>query len=192
MCHDPLSLQDLIEELKEEDILDILSSFSCKKDKDIKRFLKNKAICFEKLAKTRTYLLVKRDTLEKCGKIEVVAFFSVAPQVLKLPSNLTEEDIQKLDGYKGSIRGKKLTSLPVILIGQLAKNNVYKNDISGDEILSHAISIATKSHKIVGGRMVMIDVKTDVEKLINFYARNGFRRIYDDPNSGFTQMIYMF
>lgn len=38
----------------------------------------------------------------------------------------------------------------------------------------------------------MIDVKTGAEKLINFYAKNGFRKIYDDLDSGFTQMIYMF
>lgn len=45
----------LIDEMKEgNELLELLSSFSCEKDEDIEYFLHNRAIEFEKLSKART------------------------------------------------------------------------------------------------------------------------------------------
>lgn len=53
-------LKTLIEKTKEDRVLlnKILSSFSCDKDLDIEFFLKNKAVDFETISKSRTYLSI--------------------------------------------------------------------------------------------------------------------------------------
>ena len=51
------------------EVLKLLSSFSCKKDKDIEFFLHNRAIEFEKLSKARTYLVFDQEQLEHKEKI---------------------------------------------------------------------------------------------------------------------------
>ena len=43
------------------ELSELLSSFSCEKDGDIEFFLHNKAIEFEKLSKTRTYLILNQE-----------------------------------------------------------------------------------------------------------------------------------
>ena len=83
----------------------------------------------------------------------------MAPQILHLPEGLTPEQIKELDGISDSIHGKRLSSLPVVLIGQLARADEYSS-ISGDEMLSCALGIATEVHHAIGGRIVMVDVKT--------------------------------
>ena len=42
----------------EDKIQEVISTFICSKDKDIENFLKEKAIEFEKVSKSRTYFIV--------------------------------------------------------------------------------------------------------------------------------------
>ena len=49
------------------------SRFSCKRDTDIEHFLRNRAVQFEELAKSRTYLFVDDSALEN-NQIEIAAF----------------------------------------------------------------------------------------------------------------------
>lgn len=41
----------------------VLSTFLCREDADIQRFLHTKAVEFERLAKSRTYLIVDQEQL---------------------------------------------------------------------------------------------------------------------------------
>lgn len=45
-----------MDKLDEASIIQLLNGFRCKKDEDIELFLQNKAIEFERLSKSRTYL----------------------------------------------------------------------------------------------------------------------------------------
>lgn len=47
-------------EIGEEEIKSILSDFSCPKNQDIEKFLKEKALAFEKIGFARTILVFKR------------------------------------------------------------------------------------------------------------------------------------
>ena len=46
-----------------------------------------------------------------------------------------------------------ITSLPVYLIGQLAKNDKFAFDVTGDEIIQAAISVIKKLQNGLGGTL---------------------------------------
>lgn len=168
---------------------DALLNFSCHRDVDIENSAKTRAILFEEKAKSRTYLFFDRACLSS-GKIEIIAFFSVGLQVLELADELSNRERMALDGFSGKIHGEKISKLPVILLGQLAKNDKYKNQIDGNEILQYVFSVIKSAHGIIGGRLILIDIKTNATGLIEFYKKNGFELIYNNDKTGFSQMIY--
>ena len=54
-----------MQELKEDERVNrLLSSFSCAKDPDIEHFLRSRAVEFERLSKSRTYLIFDEDELK--------------------------------------------------------------------------------------------------------------------------------
>lgn len=86
-----ISLKTLIGTFKEdrETLKQILSSFSCKKDRDIENFLHNRSIEFELLSKARTYLLCDKVELINNGKIVLLGYISLAPKSLQIPDSLS-------------------------------------------------------------------------------------------------------
>ena len=53
---------------EDKDLLEqILSSFSCEKDRDIENFLRHRAVQFEELSKSRTYLICDEEQLASDG-----------------------------------------------------------------------------------------------------------------------------
>ena len=105
---------------------------------------------------------------------------------------MSVRQIQRLDGFSGKIHGERLKAVPVVLIGQLARNDAYShNDVSGDTILHDAFSVIRKSYNAIGGRIVMVDVKTTAKGLLKFYQSHGFEPVSHDETTGLSQMIYM-
>lgn len=70
---------------------ELISIFTCHKDPDIENFLKEKAILFEKLGKSRTFLIFDEGDEE----FKVLAYFTLAPQVLKIPEKFSNRRIKK-------------------------------------------------------------------------------------------------
>lgn len=164
-----------------------ISNFSCKKNKDLEEFLSTKAVLYEHIAKSSTYLFIDEDTFDE--DFSILGYFSIGLKTLTLPDNLSNNQIRKLDGYSGKIRGEKVDSLPVYLIGQLAKNDKYASVISGNEILQAAISIISEASASVAGRLIAIDCKP-VKALHDFYERNNFIMIGHDDVNGLDQFVY--
>jgi len=57
MTFSVLALNKILGTWPEHTVIEILSEFSCTKDKDVERYLKKKAIEYEKSQISRTYLL---------------------------------------------------------------------------------------------------------------------------------------
>lgn len=148
-----------------------------------------RAIKFDKLCKSKTFLLLDEDKLSN-KEIGIVAYFSLAMQVISLPDNLSSNAIKKMDGLSSRMHGKRLKDLSVYLIGQLAKNDLYSEHITGAEILKYAFSEICIARSIVGGRVVSVDCKND-EKLLRFYESNGFVRIGSDEITGLEQLVHI-
>ena len=107
---------------------------------DVENFLKNSAILFEKLNKSRTYLIFKK------GTTDILAYFTLTISILKIvDEDVSKKTLKRLDGIS-----KEKKEFPVYLIGQLGKNDKFWNEINGREILEKAIYLIYKANSIVG------------------------------------------
>ena len=190
-----LALKEIITELGDDKIKNLLSSFSCAYDEDIQKFLHGRAVEFEKLSKSRTYLIVDEDQLENpeisFDEFTIYGYISLAVKVFTVPETTSNRHRQQLDGFSAKEHGKQIANFPCYLIGQLARNsNVSKESLSGAELLNFAYKIIGEAVKLIGGRNILVECRNN-EKLINFYLENGFYKISQvpDENQSMIQMI---
>ncbi len=176
----------------------ILSSFSCAYDEDIQNFLHNRAIDFENLLKSRTYLVIDEEQFENpafsLDKLTIYGYISLAVKVFTVPETTSNRQRQQLDGFSAKEHGKQISNFPCYLIGQLARNsNVPKDTISGAELLKIANTIIGEAVKLVGGRNILVECRNN-EKLIQFYLNNGFYKVSQvpDENQTMIQLIRRF
>ncbi len=189
-------LSELIpEDNSEEDIqrlTELLSSFSCESDKDIELFLHKRAIGFECLNKSRTYLLCDDNILRKEERFAILGYFTIALKVLDLPEDLSNKKRKKLDGVSAKLHGNVIKSVPCYLIGQLAKNSAIPKEqsIKGSDLIDYAISVIRSAEALVGGRYVLVECH-DNPKLLKFYTDNGFTTFGKIPfeNMPMVQML---
>ncbi|MCM1062750.1 MAG: hypothetical protein NC452_21115 [Eubacterium sp.] len=163
-------------------LTELLHSFSCDRDKDIENFLHNRAVEFERLNKSRTYLLCDDDIFRKEGQLVILGYFSVALKVLDFPENISNRTRKMLDGLSAKLRGEVIRSVPCYLIGQLGKNSAVTQgySIKGSDFIDHALFVIQSAQKFVGGRLVLIECH-DEPKLIQFYTDNHFERFGEFP-----------
>lgn len=88
-----------------------LSSFFCEKDADIESFLRTRAAAFEKLSKSRTYLVLDEEKLAD-GKFIILGYFTLALKVLIIPVDKSIRSRQQLDGFSGKIYGEPIREIP--------------------------------------------------------------------------------
>lgn len=188
-----ISLKSLIVSQQVEDgaaLEAILSSFSCEKDPDLEFFLARKAVDFEVLMRSRTYLIFDTIAMKNNGILKLLGYFTISLKVLDIPDGLKTDEIVSLDGKYAKFHGEPIKSLPCYLIGQLGRNDCANHDqLSGKEILEEALRVIRQSHDAVGGRIVLIECK-ESEKLKGFYESNGFESFRVDT-SGKHRMIQM-
>lgn len=160
----------------EETIQELISIFVCEKDKDIENFLKEKAILFEKLGKSRTYFIFD----ENDDEFKILAYFTLAMQVLKVPEELLSgRKTKEFDGFSSKIRGAKITEFPAILIGQLGKNDLYSGAVLGSEVMEYCLVTLLEGQIRLGGRIIMLECK-DVPYIISLYKSFGFQKLEKD------------
>lgn len=163
-----------------------MSSFVCEKDKDIEYFLHEKAAEFERLSKSRTYLICDEEELisgNKNSPLKIYGYISIALKVLSVPETLSNRKRREIDGLSAKIHGTQIVDFPCYLIGQLSKNsNIENNEINGKQLIDMALSIIVASVEAVGGRYVMIECREN-EKLLKFYENNFFNEIARIPDN---------
>jgi hypothetical protein len=170
----------------EETVLEVISSFKCSKDVDIEGFLNSKAVLFNRKGKSRTHLLLDQGALEN-GSIELLAYFSLAIHMLRIPESTSANQVRRLDGLYARKGSEPITEIPSFLIGQLAKNDTYASSVSGSLLLEYALSAISSAQEFVGGRVVYIECR-DLPKVISFYEQNDFKVLRRDPDDGLIQM----
>lgn len=152
---------------------ELISIFACEKDSDIENFLKEKAILFEKLGKSRTFFVFD----EEDDEFKILAYYTLALQVLKVPEELLSGRKTKVfDGFSAKIKGEKITEFPSILIGQFGKNDLFKNKVTGFEAMQYCLGTLLDGQARLGGRIVMLECK-NIPYLIDFYGQFGFSKI---------------
>ena len=169
-----ISLNDLVEQLGEERVDSILSSFSCPLNEDVEQFLRTKAKEFDKQSISRTHLVFTsyKKELVFIGYFTLAnKYFSVDPKILS--SNLKRR-VRKFSQFNSDLK-RDIISAP--LSAQLGKNfkNNYNELITGDELLQIACDEVAEVQLRIGGKIVYLECE-DKPCLIEFYERNGFRK----------------
>lgn len=170
----------------EEKTQQYISTFSCEKDQDIVKFLTSKALLFEKIGKSRTFIVYDEDN---SGIDNILGIFSIGLYILKVAVEFSNRKIKQLDGFSAKINNKAIEELPVILIGQFAKNSNYKYSITGDRLMELCMKCILKGQLYLSGRIVFLECK-NTYKVIEFYKKYGFNLIDSDHNS--NGLIKMF
>ncbi len=132
---------------------EVLSLFFCPKNSDVETFLRDKAITFEKASRARTYLILDEEALTD-GKINIIAYFTVSMKALNLREGISKNVRKHLDG----LGNKQGSTFVVYLIGQLGKNDTYRSEIDGKELITRAIATIKEAYEIVGGGIFSLSV----------------------------------
>lgn len=169
------NLCDLLDELGEEDVKSILSSFSCPLNPDVEYFLKTKSIEMSRRDFSKTYLVYW--ATEDGSELELVGYYALATKFITIhPQAVNAKGRRKLREYGVYDEREQKYTVNAILIGQLAKNFSNGNEqlISGTDLLQMAIDKAKEVQHLVGGRFVYLECE-DKEKLLEFYKSNQFK-----------------
>lgn len=125
-------------------------------------------------------------------QFSILAYFTLALQVIKLPNKLSNRKIKELDGFSAKINGEIITEFPAILIGQIGKNDEHKNDISGFDVMEYCMAKVLEGQARLGGRIVTLECK-DIPYLIQFYEQFGFKKLEREyENDELIQLIRVF
>lgn len=158
-----------------------MSSFRCRFDSDVERFIKEKAIPFEKAHRSRTYIVVNRESAAE-KELEIMGYFSIALSNMKIKDTVSRSQRRKLSGIFED------RETPCYLIGQLAKNDPHREHIRGRELVEYALNLFRTAHDLVGGRFVRVDSK-NTPCLVDFYQACGFRKLQTDAKTGLLQLV---
>ena len=169
-----VNLDLLLQVKSEEQIRTILNDFESPLNPDIENFLKYKAIEFSKASIAKTYLVMA----SYCGEYKIAGYFALSGNksfVVKTKGKQISKNMKrrfsKFGTYDDSLKQYNVSAL---LIGQLGRNYKYPKLISGDELLNMAIDTLRTVQSLVGGKFVYLECE-DVDKLKEFYIRNGFQ-----------------
>lgn len=194
-----VALNTLIEEIGEENTKQILSDFSCPLNNDVERFLRSKAIEFEKQQLSRTQLIFA----SYCEEMVLVAYYTLAQKSFNITKTSLGSTLRKkISKYSTYNPALKSYVLPAPLIAQLGKNfsHGYNKLITGDELLKLACDDVRIVQSIVGGKIAYLECE-DCTRLLDFYTSNGFvefdRRLLDSDETAIkgeylVQMLKVF
>ena len=157
------------QKIGKDDIMKILSDFSCPLNPDVEYFMHKKAYDFERVGLARTYLVFAQPRIH-CTHL--VAIYSLGQSDVKLSDDIRSSHKKKMFGTTYPI-GRNIKTL---LIGQLAKNytNGYNNYITGDILMGLVFSRIRDIHMMFPSIVTHIDCKDD-EHLRKYYERYGFK-----------------
>jgi len=158
-----------------------LQNFCCK-DKDVEAFLKTKAIEFDLRNKSRTYLILEKESSAK-GILKILAYFTLSLKILEFGSGISKSLIKDIDGFS-----KNVNSIAVMLIGQFGKDEIFAKGIGGSIFLETCLGIIGKVQNFIGGRIVLVECLPE-EKITSFYSKSGFKFLQHDKNDKYEQMI---
>ena len=179
------SLTELLSQIGEDKVRNKLKGFRSK-DKDIENFLINKAIFFEKISISSTYLIFNYEK-------ELAGYFSIANRSLILQKedlDIISKTLKKRLTKSASENKSGDYVINSFLLGQVGKNfNLEKNNLTGNEILKIAYELLLEIRQKIRVKFIWLECQNN-EKILNFYQNFGFSKIDNFiSESGYNVMI---
>lgn len=157
-------------ELGEDELLQILSEFSCPLNPDVERFLKHSSIEFTKKNQSVTYLVFSVVD----GRL--LGYFTLALKPLTVRGETVSNTVRRKLLRVSELDKKTDTyTMSAYLIAQLGKN-YSENDgkmITGAELLELAWDKIKATQYMFGGMVTFLEAENE-EKLLSFYRDNRF------------------
>ena len=157
-------------ELGEDELLQILSEFSCPLNPDVERFLKDSSIEFAKKNQSVTYLVFSAIG----GRL--LGYFTLALKPLTVRGETVSNTVKrKLLRISELDQRSDTYTMSAFLIAQLGKN-YSENDgkmITGAELLELAWDKIKTAQYMFGGMVTFLEAENE-EKLLSFYRNNRF------------------
>jgi len=157
-------------ELGEDELLQILSEFSCPLNPDVERFLKHSSIEFTKKNQSVTYLVFSVAD----GKL--LGYFTLALKPLTVRGETVSNTVKRKLLRVSELDEKSDTyTMSAYLIAQLGKNYSENGGkmISGAELLGLAWDKIKATQYMFGGMVTFLEAENE-EKLLSFYRDNRF------------------
>lgn len=159
--------------LGEKELQQLLSEFSCEKNADVERFLKEQSIEFTKKNQSVTYLVFANDDAAFIG------YFTLAIKPISINTDKFSNTMKRKIARVSELdEGNGTYTLSTYLIAQLGKNftNGANERITGEQLLQAAMDTIKELQYMAGGMVVFLEAENE-EKLMNFYEeKNGFKR----------------
>lgn len=158
--------------LGEDDLVQILSEFSCERNSDVERFLKNSAIEFTKKNQSVTYLVFSVEDGELLG------YFTIALKPLTVRGETVSNTVKrKLLRISELDEETQTYTMSAYLIAQLGKNfaNGADKRITGEELLEAAWNKIEEIQYRAGGVVTFLEANNE-DKLLDFYKDNRFQK----------------
>ena len=157
-------------ELGEDELIQILSEFSCPMNPDVERFLKHSSIEFTKKNQSVTYLVFSVAD----GKL--LGYFTLALKPLTVRGETVSNTVKRKLLRVSELDKKSDTyTMSAYLIAQLGKNYSEKDGkmITGAELLGLAWDKIKATQYMFGGMVTFLEAENE-EKLLSFYRENRF------------------
>lgn len=181
----------MLKAIGEEELLRLLSDFSCPLNREVEDFVRNKSIDFAQRKLSITYLVMKR-TNE--AKNILVGIYTLSHKAIKIAdSNISNTTRKKLLRYATLDKDTNKYNISAFLIAQFGKNNAVpkKYSITGNELMDLTFELLKHVQYCVGGGVVYLDCE-NVVKVLDFY-QNGCNRfkIFGERESDVDQKRYL-
>ncbi len=154
-----------------EELNDILMSFSCPINHDVEKFLLHNSVNFTRKDQSVTYLVFSEDNFELAG------YFSIAVKPISvLASVLSNSMRRKISRVSVLNEDTSTYTASAYFIAQLGKNFALPEDkrINGSALLNMAHDIIFHAKYFLGGVIEFLECE-DKPQLMNFYHQNGFK-----------------
>lgn len=154
----------------EERLIQILSNFSCPKNPDVERFLKQSSIEFAKKNQSVTYLVFSTEDFKLLG------YFTIALKPLSVRgetvSNTTKKKLLRVSELD---KKSDIYTMSAYLIAQLGKNYTdgRNSKITGKDLIELAWMVIEEMQYMGGGMVTFLEAENE-EKLLSFYRDNRF------------------
>lgn len=173
--------------LGEEELQQILSEFSCEKNSDVERFLKEQSIEFTKKNQSVTYLVFANKDAQ------LVGYFTLAIKPISVNAeNFSNTMKRKIARVSELDESSGTYTLSAYLVAQLGKNfsNSANERITGEQLLQAAVDTIKELQYMAGGMVIFLETENN-ENLIEFYDKNGFKRFNTKETKTNTKDAHM-
>jgi hypothetical protein len=172
-------------DLGENDLKQILSEFSCDKNLDVERFLKQQAVEFTKKNQSVTYLVFENENAAFVG------YFTITIKPISINANNFSNTMKRKIARVSELNEMDGTyTLSAYLIAQLGKNfsDQTSEKITGKQLLQAAIDTIKELQYMAGGMVVFLEAENN-DKLLQFYEEDNQFKKFSTRNSDSEQEL---